>query len=390
MKYAPQYLQSATVIINQYTGTIPLAAYLKNYFAQNKKFGSKDRKWISHLCYTYYRLGHALKELPVAERLTIALFLCNDQPGDWGALFDDHWLSIWSNDILQRIDIVTSFHPSFSATDVFPWGNELSEGIEWENFCSSHFIQPDLFLRIRPEREKTTIQKLTVAQIAFIKAGERCLALPNASKIDEILEIDRDVVIQDKSSQRIAEFLKLTTNDLLLTTMPVWDCCAASGGKSILAKDILRNIDLTVSDVRPSIIQNLKKRFERVGIKNYHAFISDLANHRPSNLHFRLIICDAPCTGSGTWGRTPEQLYFFSQKKIEDYASLQKKIVLNAIGSLQKNGYFLYITCSVFKSENEAMTAMIVKETSLQLVKAEVLKGYGDKADSMYAALFVS
>jgi 16S rRNA (cytosine967-C5)-methyltransferase len=45
----------------------------------------------------------------------------------------------------------------------------------------------------------------------------------------------------------------------------LWDCCAASGGKSLLAVDTLGNIDLTVSDVRSSIIHNLKHRFAVAG-----------------------------------------------------------------------------------------------------------------------------
>jgi 16S rRNA (cytosine967-C5)-methyltransferase len=38
-------------------------------------------------------------------------------------------------------------------------------------------------------------------------------------------------------------------------------------GKSILAKDVLGNNNLTVSDVRETILYNLKKRFAEAGIK---------------------------------------------------------------------------------------------------------------------------
>ena len=76
-------------------------------------------------------------------------------------------------------------------------------------------------------------------------------------RIDDIVDLDREAVVQDLNSQRVGE---------LLSGYPanpggrirVWDCCAASGGKSIMAKDILRNIDLTVSDVRESILVNLQ------------------------------------------------------------------------------------------------------------------------------------
>src|SRR5690606_27157702 len=115
--------------------------------------------------------------------------------------------------------------------------------------------------------------------------------------------------------------------------LSVWDCCAASGGKSILAKDILKNIQLTVSDIRKSILINLEKRFASAGIKAYTAKVADLTDpsfsHSPlapserfsrAGTHhsaFDLIICDAPCSGSGTWARTPEQLYNWTEARLD-------------------------------------------------------------------------
>ncbi len=198
--------------------------------------------------------------------------------------------------------------------------------------------------------------------------------------------------MQDYSSQRIKAFLQIIKSDFKHQTsdIKVWDCCAASGGKSILAVDVLEKIDLTVSDVRPSIIYNLKRRFKEAGIKNYYSFVTDLTNSQfpIPNSNFDLIICDAPCTGSGTWSRTPEQLYFFTKEKINYYVELQKKIVTNTIPHLANNGFFLYITCSVFKKENEEVVEFILNNFKLQLVKQEVLVGYNKKADTMFGALF--
>jgi len=142
--------------------------------------------------------------------------------------------------------------------------------------------------------------------------------------------------------------------------------------------------------VRPSIIQNLKQRFANAGIKTYKSFVADLTNSKLPipNSQFDLIICDAPCTGSGTWSRTPEQLYFFQHEKIGVYTSLQKRIVGNAISFLKTNGHFLYITCSIFQQENEIVAAFIENELHLELIKMELLKGYHQKADTMFAALF--
>ena len=134
----------------------------------------------------------------------------------------------------------------------------------------------------------------------------------------------------------------------------------------------------------------MKKRFSNAGIRDYKGLIIDLFQNKSDikDLKPEIIIADVPCSGSGTWSRTPEQLYFFQERKIEEFSALQKRIVSNAIAHLQPGGSFVYITCSVFKKENEEMAMYIKENFPLQLKQMEVLKGYDKKADSMFVAEF--
>ncbi len=384
------YFNTAVLLIKAYTGSMPLAHYLKNYFAQHKKHGSKDRKYISHLCYCYYRLGHALKEMSIEDRLKTTVFLCNDDITKWVILFDETWLANHSSILDTRITFLKEVS-GFDVLQIFPWHTNLNAGIDAEAFAKSHLIQPDLFLRLRPRKKDIVASKLTAAGIPYTEINESCLSLPNNSQVDKIITLNEEAVVQDYSSQQIASFLRsvqLETENYKLETR-IWDCCAASGGKSILAYDTFKNINLTVSDIRASIINNLKTRFAEAGMKNYKSFVADLSL-TPSTLNltpFELIICDAPCSGSGTWGRTPEQLHFFTADKITYYTALQQKITQNVLPCVKQSGYFLYITCSVFAAENETM-ADIIKQRGFTLVKSAVLTGYDKKADTMFAALF--
>ncbi|HEV7783160.1 MAG TPA: hypothetical protein VGO58_17920, partial [Chitinophagaceae bacterium] len=316
--------------------------------------------------------------------------------------------------------------------DIFPWDDELSEDIESGPFAFSHLEQPDLFLRVRPGMEAAVSQKLKKSEITFETITANCLALPNASKMDTILELDREAVVQDLNSQRVGEFMQLARpgsqqgrirrrikddqvsrglqkdmfkgglqEDMVKGELQedrirrgpsdpirVWDCCAASGGKSIMAKDVLGDIELFVSDLRESILANLEDRFERAGLGNYERFVADLSKPPAIFLpSFNLVIADVPCTGSGTWGRTPEQLYYFDPLKIAKYAELQKQIIQTVIAQVEPGGYLLYITCSVFKKENEEQVAFLQEKFHLQMVKMELLKGYDKKADTLFAAL---
>jgi 16S rRNA (cytosine967-C5)-methyltransferase len=167
-----------------------------------------------------------------------------------------------------------------------------------------------------------------------------------------------------------------------------WDCCAASGGKSILLVDRFPSVILTATDIRESILINLRKRLSEAGIRNYSAFTADITS--PSfqmKGSYDLIICDAPCSGSGTWARTPEQLRFFREEEIMRYVSLQKKIAQNASRFLRQGGYLLYITCSVFKMENEELVQSLVSD-KLQIESQQYFIGYHERADTLFATLF--
>ena len=387
------YLNSAKEILSAYSGKEPFSFFLKKYFASRKKYGSKDRKRISHLCYCYFRLGKAEMILPVEERILAGLFFCSNEPNEILNALKPEWNNNISLPLAEKFSMLNIQYPTLS---VFPWKEELSEGIDHEKFVTSFFSQPDLFLRLRPGKESIVKQKLEEKGIVYQIIKDDCIALSNSSKLDEVIELNKEAVVQDYNSQRVGELLvnikpqirhcEERSKSLKLS---VWDCCAASGGKSIMAKDILGDIDLTVSDIRESILVNLKKRFNEAGIKNYKSFVADLVASKvklPIS-NSGLIICDAPCTGSGTWSRTPEQLYYFDKNEISKYSSLQKQIVSNTIPHLQHGGYFLYITCSVFKKENEEVVDFIKNNFGLEIYRMELLKGYDKKADTMFAAL---
>lgn len=398
MKYTANYIRSTIAIIGLYRGDQPLSIFLKTYFAANKKFGSKDRKYIAQLCYNYYRLGVVAKLFQIEEAIKITLFLCNDEVGEWTELFEADWLLKWSTQLSSRIHFMQEIFPAFNAANIFPFHHQLSESVDTELFAIAYLKQPDLFIRIRPGKEKKVIDALTNAGILFQQITDTTIALPNGTKLESILNIDEDMVVQDYSSQRVGEPLKTVHRRRLTVDAPfsLWDCCAASGGKSILAKDILGDIDLTVSDIRSSILYNLEQRFKRAGITHFNKFIVDLSSivKRQSSIVNRLsstydlVLCDAPCTGSGTWGRTPEQLYFFNEKMIEEFQQLQQKIVRNIIPAVVEGGYLLYITCSVFKLENEAMISFVEENSTLKLVEQKLIEGYKQKADTMFVALF--
>lgn len=378
------YLNSAATIINSFHGSVPLGVWLKNYFRANKKFGSTDRKQVTHICYCYYRLGFAFPNMNAEEKMLLALCLCattstvilQEVKPEWNGI-----IQISLREKIKRLGVQEE------VAQIFPFAEALSKEIDYSQFNQSFLIQPNLFLRIRPGKEKIVAEKLGNAHIDFSTDGHS-ISLSNSTKIDALLSIDDEAVIQDASSQKVLDALK---QNIKVSSFESWDCCAASGGKAILLHDFFPKAILTVSDVRQSILHNLKNRFKRAGINNYQSFVVDVSSPQFSlNKKFDVIICDAPCSGSGTWARTPEQLVFFKKEKIETYSALQKSIAANASNCLKPGGYFVYITCSVFKKENEEVVQYLQEKNGLKLLSQEYIKGYDKKADTLFTALFTT
>ncbi|MHA4809680.1 RsmB/NOP family class I SAM-dependent RNA methyltransferase [Flavitalea flava] len=430
MKFDNQ-LRYGSAIIAAYKGEMPLHAWLKDFFREHKQMGSRDRRQLSNMVYGFYRLGHAVRDLPVEERILTGLFLCNASPQEMLGYFKPDWNEQINRSLEEKFVICRESGISIDPREIFPWKEELSEDIDHYAFCLSFLRQPHLFLRIRPGQQEFVLQKLALAlpqnqqhdlpekqvkkQVPFSFLPPFTLCLPNGFKVEEFFTPDKEVVIQDSSSQRLASFLQGPSG-----SFSFWDACAASGGKAILAFDLNPGIDITVSDIRESILENLHRRFSQAGISRYHSFMADLskatakthlppgkfhspaatkdpvhssgkpgdpANTNPS-FSFDLILMDVPCTGSGTWSRTPEELYFFNPEKIGRYSALQKKIVSNSLPWLAPGGRMIYSTCSVFKKENEEMVDFIGNAAGSTPERVEHINGYDQGADSMFAARF--
>jgi len=100
------------------------------------------------------------------------------------------------------------------------------------------------------------------------------------------------------------------------------------------------------------------------------------------------IIADVPCSGSGTWARSPELLSSFSEQSLFDkFVPLQRNIIRNLTAALKPQSSLVYITCSVFREENEENIAYFEKNLGLKSISATYLEGSDKGADSMFIAV---
>lgn len=387
---AEQQLRTFLKVLESFPGDRPISKFLPEFFKKNKQMGSTDRRMASRLLYNYFRLGKALVNKNKEERLLLAEFLCHS--------VDNLFLQHFRPDLNQKIELPFDEKLAYAQeneglvlSEIFPFYKHLSEGIDESAFLESFFVQPDLFIRVNPKSLKVVLNTLQESTIGYKQIEELTIALPNGTNLNSLFPntsfLIKPYEVQDLSSQYTLSYFKPNPYEYW------WDACAASGGKSLLLFSEQPNVKLLVSDIRESVLDNLDERFLAAGLRTYQKKIIDLTKNADPELHhyeFDGIILDAPCSGSGTWGRTPEMISQFEEYKIQGFQNLQKTIATNALKYLKPGKPLIYITCSVFREENEEVVNYLVSEHSMKLESLELIKGYTKKADTMFVARLVS
>lgn len=385
MRYIHQHIG---IILQRYRGEMPLANFLKFYFKKNPILGSRDRKILSEMAYCYYRCAKGLLPITisVAEKIDASLLLAESSVSHIDKILPDNLTVYYGDSFENNLDVLKKQGLDFELNALFDNELILSEGIEKADWLRSILHRPKLFIRVVPKYKSQIIELLGNASLAFEVVDDYCISLPNGSAVEKLLP-EKMYRVQDASSQQTARYFKVKAKE------SCWDCCSGAGGKSLLVKDIAPNAALCVSDVRRSILDNLAERFHLYGYSIPERLLFSVAEDEATksvlgNRFFDHIIADVPCSGSGTWARTPEQLYFFEPKSICDFGARQILIANNAIQYLRAGGFFIYITCSVFKSENEEVVQSILSQNpQINLVEQTLINGTTQGADSMFVAV---
>ena len=88
--------------------------------------------------------------------------------------------------------------------------------------------------------------------------------------------------------------------------------------------------------------------------KNYKLLNADATNLLWwDNKKFDIIIADVPCSASGTIKKNPDIKIHRSVADINNFVNLQRQIIINLWNTLKDGSLLIYITCSIFKEENQ-------------------------------------
>ncbi len=173
--------------------------------------------------------------------------------------------------------------------------------------------------------------------------------------------------VQEASSMSIEAALKdLFPSERELTVL---DLCAAPGGKSTLLASFLNgNGVLVCNEVIRSRAQILKENIDKWGYANVLVSNNDPRDFKKLPGVFDVIVCDAPCSGSGMFRKDPKTANHWSPEAVVHCAARQSRIIEDCWPALKEGGVLIYSTCSYSEEENEHQIKNLIEQSECELV----------------------
>jgi len=230
----------------------------------------------------------------------------------------------------------------------------------WEQILAAGNTHPPMCLRVNARRATT---QTYAARLAAEGIAARCIG-PQALLLEKPVPVDRlpgfargEVSVQDAGAQRAASLLQLQAGQRVL------DACAAPGGKS---SHILESasVDLVALDVDAARCAGIARDQERLGLRSQvRAADCTSPDSWWDGIAFERILADVPCSASGVARRHPDMKWLRRDADIAAFAVRQARILDALWRTLSPGGKLLYVTCSVFTEENDAVVGAFTART---------------------------
>ncbi|HYF60531.1 MAG TPA: 16S rRNA (cytosine(967)-C(5))-methyltransferase RsmB [Burkholderiaceae bacterium] len=246
------------------------------------------------------------------------------------------------------------------------WLERLREAYPdaWESIARAGAVQAPLVLRVNRRRTDPDAyaERLRAAGLGARRVGPEAFALDEATPVERVPGFAQgEVSVQDAGAQLAAHLLDLAPGQRVL------DACAAPGGKACHALE-LADVDLTAIDLDPERCRRIEDNLARCGLPAGAGSVRVLAADaaRPAGWWdgrpYDRILLDAPCSASGIVRRHPDVRWLRRRGDIATLAIQQLRLLEALWPLLGPNGKFLYVTCSVFPDEGEAVVQRFVRD----------------------------
>ena len=333
----------------------PAGMTLTNWGRQNRYAGSRDRAAIRDIVFDCLRSRRSFSERGGAETgRAIVLAYSLAQGLDFDAIYTGEGyspdeLTAQEKEILSR-DIAMPDPVRLNYPDFLDEELKVSLGAQFEEVMEAMLVRAPVDLRVNfGKGDRAKAQAVLEAEDIITKPLEE---VPTALRILENhrrvgqSKAYRDglVELQDASSQAAALFAKAKPG------MKILDYCAGGGGKSLALYDAINGQGSVVAhDIATVRMSDLPTRAARAGAR------ITVATPKHKELvagAFDLVFVDAPCSGTGSWRRTPDAKWRLLESDLDSFRTVQEGVLREAARFVKPGGTLAYATCSLLKREN--------------------------------------
>ena len=352
---------AAISVLDLWLAGTPAEKALTSWARGSRYAGSKDRAAVRDHVYDVLRRKGRCSALGGADGRGLLLGLMRLQGIDTAEIFTGEG---YAPAPLTEAEAIVPVAPEANPWDDVPaWLHPAlreSLGAEATEVLTSLQDRAPLFLRVNAR--KTDADKV---QERLLLDGIKTLKT-NCDGAFEVVEGSRRLRLSDAYADGLVEIQDLSVQMACAAvdwprSGRVLDLCAGGGGKA-LAIAAVTDAQVFVHDILPTRMTDIPARATRAGVALPQVQPDD---HAP----YDLVLCDVPCSGSGTWRRDPEAKWHLTPDKLAGLGRVQHQIIQQAQSLVAPRGRVVYMTCSLLQAENEAVLETALKAPGWSLLQ---------------------
>jgi 16S rRNA (cytosine967-C5)-methyltransferase len=340
----------------------PADRIIADYFRNRRYAGSKDRRAVRDLVYRAIRL---CGPVPVSGRA--AMLAVAAQDASVAGLFDGS----------PHGPAAINAEEPVAATALAPkW---LMARLRASGLCGAEIaaLIGRAPLDVRVNTLKADRATLELPEAGKPLAAPQALRFPSGTQVEAWKAYTGGLIeVQDLGSQLIIDALPVRPGDTII------DLCAGAGGKTLaLAARLGNAASIIAADTDKRRLGNLAPRAERAGAAIDHVVLLDpgreLEALGPWAGKADHVLVDAPCSGSGTWRRSPEGRWRLDPAELARLNALQDHVLDLAVRLVRSVGTIAFVTCSLLDAEGpDRIAAFLARHPGWQARAADLPLGH--------------
>lgn len=373
MQKGAQYQAVWELISEIFKDKIPADNIINAYVRERKYIGSKDRRFITETVWKIIRNRRKLVfDAGSNEPRRVLLTYLQDEDFDLlcGGEYGLAPLSKEEKEWLKRRN--EEVYPAAVEAECPDW---LFDKVKDIHLLKALNEPASADLRLNKGSRARVIEQLQGEGLYFVPTPYSPIGIRSAERVNlnNCVAYKEGVIeVQDEASQLAAILADVRPEHKII------DYCCGAGGKSLTMAFLMnRQGKIQIHDINRSRLEAVKERAVRLDVKNLE--IIDEVGDRD----YDRFVVDAPCSGTGTWRRSPDAKYRLTPETLKELNKTQAELLEKAFNHIRRGGWVVYITCSILRDENEdIIEAFLSRHADAAPVNLRHL--WEDKLDGRY------